>query len=227
MHPIWYRKTIGTFKCAVWVVAILLGVAMSQSFAVDTRILEWEELVPGGYQEPAMVEPPAGEADLTDISADQLPPESADEPTTAEDEGWVMDETATTDLNNENSNIDPASDDMVDESGPPLFEQEKDFRVVEKLNGQSIRIPGFIVPFDVTTGGDLKEFLLVPYFGACIHVPPPPPNQMVYVTSDRPVKVDDIWNPFWIEGVLEIKRYDSDLGSTAYTMTAYKVSPYE
>lgn len=227
MHPIWYRETKGFLKCAVWTVAILFGVVISQSFAADPRILEWEELVPGGYQELAMGEPPAGEDDLTDLPADQLPPESADEPTSAEDEGWVMDETATTDSTNESPNLETASDDMVDESGPPLFEQEKDFRVVEKLNGQSIRIPGFIVPFDVTTGGDLKEFLLVPYFGACIHVPPPPPNQMVYVTSDTPVKVDDIWNPFWIEGVLEIKRYDSDLGSTAYTMTANKVSPYE
>jgi hypothetical protein len=53
--------------------------------------------------------------------------------------------------------------------------------VNKKLDEQEVRIPGFVVPLE----GDAKTvtaFLLVPYFGACIHVPPPPTNQVIYVS---------------------------------------------
>jgi hypothetical protein len=52
--------------------------------------------------------------------------------------------------------------------------------IVEDLNGRIVRMPGYLLPLDVI-GAKVTEFLLVPYIGACIHVPPPPPNQIVYV----------------------------------------------
>ena len=60
--------------------------------------------------------------------------------------------------------------------------------VLEELNGQFVKIPGFVVPLE-GTAELTTEFLLVPYFGACIHVPPPPSNQIVYVTFKDGVPV--------------------------------------
>lgn len=56
------------------------------------------------------------------------------------------------------------------------------FKVTEKYNGETVRIPGYIVPLEYD-GSKIKQFLLVPYVGACIHVPPPPANQLIYVTT--------------------------------------------
>lgn len=71
--------------------------------------------------------------------------------------------------------------------------------VNKKLDGQEVRIPGFVVPLE----GDAKKitaFLLVPYFGACIHVPPPPTNQVVYVSYPKGAPVDDLWDAIWVKG---------------------------
>ena len=57
---------------------------------------------------------------------------------------------------------------------------------VHAMNGRNVRLPGYVVPLEATAGA-LKEFLLVPYFGACIHTPPPPANQIVHVTTEKPV----------------------------------------
>jgi len=99
--------------------------------------------------------------------------------------------------------------------------------VVEALDGQEVRIPGFIVPLESDEGGLLAEFFLVPYFGACIHVPPPPPNQIVYVTVDPPFNLESMWEPFWIEGRMRTKGHVSLIGTTAYSLTASKIEPYE
>ncbi|WP_427981982.1 DUF3299 domain-containing protein [Agarivorans sp.] len=69
------------------------------------------------------------------------------------------------------------------------------------LDGQSLRIPGFVVPLD-SEGEVVKEFLLVPYFGACLHYPPPPPNQIVYVRYSQGLQLEDLWQPVWVEGTI-------------------------
>ncbi|TNF13447.1 MAG: DUF3299 domain-containing protein, partial [Pseudomonadales bacterium] len=66
--------------------------------------------------------------------------------------------------------------DALSESGPAATQQAPAAPVVKELNGQKVKLPGYIVPLDVTDEGRVVEFLLVPYFGACIHVPPPPSN---------------------------------------------------
>lgn len=100
------------------------------------------------------------------------------------------------------------------------------FDVVEELDGQEIRIPGYVVPFDFDVTRNLTEFLFVPYMGACIHTPPPPPNQLLLVRAEPAVTVKDIWVPFWAEGKLNIERTDNDLGNTAYTLTLTNLEPY-
>jgi uncharacterized protein len=97
---------------------------------------------------------------------------------------------------------------------------------LEDLRGQVVRIPGFMVPFEDGLDG-VTEFLLVPYFGACIHTPPPPPNQMVYVQMDRGRTVDvNIWDAIWIEGTFEIEDVDSAYGSVGYKVIGDRILPY-
>ena len=98
--------------------------------------------------------------------------------------------------------------------------------VNKKLDNQEVRIPGFVVPLE----GDAKTitaFLLVPYFGACIHVPPPPSNQIVHVTSELGVLLDALYQPFWIEGPLKVGSHSSEMGTAGYQMAAEKIYPYE
>lgn len=88
------------------------------------------------------------------------------------------------------------------------------------LNGQKIRLAGFVAPLtyddDVVT-----EFLLVPTFGACIHVPPPPPNQTIMVTVERDdgLSIDDTWGAVWVEGTLVIEASTTSLAAASYTIT--------
>jgi len=72
------------------------------------------------------------------------------------------------------------------------------------------------------------EFLLVPYVGACVHTPPPPPNQLVYVEMDggKRAKMDG-WEPVWLEGVLHVEDVKSVYGSTSYRVVGTAVIPYQ
>ena len=102
-----------------------------------------------------------------------------------------------------------------------------DAPVVEALDGQTVRLPGFVVPL-TTDATEIREFLLVPYFGACIHVPPPPPNQTVYVvTSEDGAYHGELFDTVWVEGVMRIERFSNDLGEAGYRIDAVSVSPYE
>ena len=93
------------------------------------------------------------------------------------------------------------------------------------LDGQAIRIPGYVVPLEETKDG-LKEFLLVPYFGACIHSPPPPANQIIHVLPQSLPKGIRSMDPVWISGTLVRGKVDSYMGAAAYRMDARKVEPY-
>lgn len=94
------------------------------------------------------------------------------------------------------------------------------------LDGRTVQLPGFIVPLESDEGGLISEFLLVPYFGACIHVPPPPPNQLVYVTLTEPFNLVSLQQPYWIEGTLQVEDYSSEVADSHYTMRADRISKY-
>jgi hypothetical protein len=93
------------------------------------------------------------------------------------------------------------------------------------LDGQSIRIPGYVVPLEESADG-LTEFLLVPYFGACIHSPPPPANQIIHVLPRSVAKGVRSMDPVWISGTLVREKTDSYMGAAGYRMQAQKVEPY-
>ena len=97
--------------------------------------------------------------------------------------------------------------------------------VVERFSGQQVRIPGFVVPLE-SDGKTIREFLLVPYFGACVHVPPPPANQLIHVVPDKPVPAGLNMSPVWVNGVLNVGRIDSEMGSAGYQMRGMKVEEY-
>lgn len=93
-----------------------------------------------------------------------------------------------------------------------------------ELDGQRLRLPGYVVPLD-PIGGKVKEFLLVPYFGACIHTPPPPANQIIHVKlgSAHAMRAMDT---VWVSGRLATERRDTEMGMSGYSMKAEGVEPY-
>jgi uncharacterized protein len=93
------------------------------------------------------------------------------------------------------------------------------------LVGQQVRIPGFVVPLEEGADG-LKEFLLVPYFGACIHSPPPPSNQIIHVLPKSAAKGYRSMDTVWITGTLASVQTDSFMGAASWRMEAVSVTPY-
>jgi hypothetical protein len=105
--------------------------------------------------------------------------------------------------------------------------QRGSYDVNPALNGANVKIPGFIVPLEMDANGRVREFFLVPYFGACIHVPPPPPNQIVYVRLGESVKMGSIYQAQWVTGTLRAEPKSSRLGAAAYTLNATSVEAYK
>lgn len=93
-----------------------------------------------------------------------------------------------------------------------------------EMNGVEVKIPGFIVPLEESKG-EVTEFLLVPYFGACIHTPPPPANQILHVRPRQGAKFRAM-DTVWVTGKLQTLRNDSMMGVSGYHVTAESVTKY-
>jgi hypothetical protein len=97
---------------------------------------------------------------------------------------------------------------------------------LKKHDGGIVRVPGFIIPLE-DNDREVSEFLLVPFPMACIHVPAPPPNQIVHVKMDKGKKVEfDFYDPVWAEGRLKIQRTQNMYTDSSYFMTGMKIEPY-
>jgi hypothetical protein len=120
-----------------------------------------------------------------------------------------------------------ASHDYLGEAGPAAAQQSPNAPVNPELEGKLVKIPGFIVPLDVAKDGTVSEFFLVPYFGACIHVPPPPANQIVYVTAPKGIALDSIYEAYWITGTMKMQNKSTRLGAAAYSLIADNVEIYK
>lgn len=99
-------------------------------------------------------------------------------------------------------------------------------RVMDNMDGQLIRLPGFIVPIDFNEQGEVVQFLLVPYFGACLHLPPPPPNQIILVNYPEGLTPNSLYDPYWLEGELKIELFESELANAAYKMSLHRYEIY-
>lgn len=96
---------------------------------------------------------------------------------------------------------------------------------VAAMEGAKVRLPGYVVPLE-TDGGVLKEFLLVPYFGACIHTPPPPANQIIHVVTASGSKDLRSMDTVWVSGTLNTARRNSSMGMSGYQLAGAIVEPY-
>jgi hypothetical protein len=94
------------------------------------------------------------------------------------------------------------------------------------LDGTAVKLPGYLVPLDQAKG-EVREFLLVPYFGACIHSPPPPANQIVHVKLAKPAKGYQSMDAVWVRGILTTGRQPSSMGMSGYRMQAAGIERYE
>ncbi|MEE2730259.1 MAG: DUF3299 domain-containing protein [Pseudomonadota bacterium] len=100
--------------------------------------------------------------------------------------------------------------------------------VKPELNNTAARIAGYVVPL-ATDGTRSSEFLLVPYFGACIHVPPPPANQTILVRVQGPegAAIRKLYDVVWVSGVIKTQFFDGGIARAGYILEAGQVEPYE
>ncbi len=120
----------------------------------------------------------------------------------------------------------PPAHGHLGEGGPPAA-QLMNFDVNKDLAEIPVRLPGFIVPVGASTNGMVREFFLVPYIGACIHVPPPPPNQMVYVKSAGGISLKSVHEAYWVTGKMRVEQTTTNLGAAAYALDADKIEQYQ
>ncbi|MBM3506912.1 MAG: DUF3299 domain-containing protein [Alphaproteobacteria bacterium] len=97
---------------------------------------------------------------------------------------------------------------------------------VPDFDGKRVAIAGFVVPLDLDATV-VKEFLLVPYIGACIHVPPPPPNQVIYVRSEKGVKITGLFDAMTITGIFDRIEQVTELADAGYRIRVDTVKPYD
>ncbi|MEM9317508.1 MAG: DUF3299 domain-containing protein [Pseudomonadota bacterium] len=107
-----------------------------------------------------------------------------------------------------------------------FFVQPPSSGVRREWDGQMVSLPGFVVPMRYD-GDAVSEFILVPYVGACIHVPPPPANQLVYVRAETAVEVQELFAAVRVTGVMGIIETDTNLAEISYLMDATRIAPVE
>lgn len=119
--------------------------------------------------------------------------------------------------------------DGSEESNAELAKLEEAFNyapVVPELDGKRVRIPAYITPLEFTGQSKIREFLLVPYVGACMHTPPPPANQIVFAKTPEAIDFAGMYEPVWAEGLLSTESVQSELAETGYSLKVEKISPY-
>ena len=100
--------------------------------------------------------------------------------------------------------------------------------VVSDFDGMTVRLPGYITPLEHDADDMVRDFLFAPFMGACIHVPPPPPNQLVHVTTDGPGWPGaDIFMAVWVIGTFKANVAETDLAAVGYEMRADAIEVYE
>jgi hypothetical protein len=119
----------------------------------------------------------------------------------------------------------PLHDYLLGEDGPAA-RQPTNSRVNAALDGRTVRLPGFIVPLEIDAEGRVTEMFLVPFFGACIHVPPPAPNQIVYVVLAEPLELGSMSDAYWVTGRMQASSRSTRLGRSAYVVNGATTEMY-
>jgi len=116
------------------------------------------------------------------------------------------------------------------ESNAEMARLQEEFNyapVVESLDGKHVKIPAYITPLEFDGQTEAKEFLLVPYVGACMHTPPPPANQIVHAQSPKIVKIPGIYEAVWAIGTIHADTVKSDIAESGYRLEVDHVLPYK
>lgn len=127
----------------------------------------------------------------------------------------------------------PPEDFKALEDAPPVLhvgnqrmKQVGTLHTVAALDGKKIRLPGYVVPLESDDDGKMIEFFFVPFYGACIHVPPPPPNMLVHVRLARGIDTPSLYDPVTLKGVMRTQVTQNAMAASAYTMDDATVEPY-
>lgn len=117
---------------------------------------------------------------------------------------------------------------MIDHDQPPamISQQPQSMGVRTEWNGKIVRLPGFIVPIEYS-GTGVTAFILVPFVGACVHVPPPPANQLVFVTTQEPYESAGLFEPVNVTGMFGISAMSTQLAEIAYALSADRIEKFE
>jgi hypothetical protein len=115
---------------------------------------------------------------------------------------------------------------VIDHASAPLIDQQPASSGVRtEWNGQIVRLPGFVVPIDYK-GSGVTAFILVPYAGACVHVPPPPANQLVFVSTETPYETKGLFEPVNVTGMFGVSSISTQLAQVGYALSADKIEPF-
>lgn len=115
---------------------------------------------------------------------------------------------------------------FIDHDGPSMASQQPPSSGVRNdWNSKIVRLPGFIVPID-QRGTGVVAFILVPFVGACVHVPPPPANQLVFVTTKKPYESKGLFEPVNVTGLFGASSVTTQLAQIGYALSADKVEPF-
>ena len=209
--------------------ALFCALAVTLAFAEAPRELKWSDLIP-----PLSSDHPL--AKLTRYQATQLGRVASLRERKAA--GQRLSRLELEELETATRRLEKAG---VDIDG--LLARRKEIAEKDRLQAESVnralhdrlvRMPGYLLPLEFS-GKEITEFLLVPWVGACIHTPPPPPNQIVHVKAERPVGNVSVFMPIWVTGRMLATSTRSSLYlvdgsadiSAGYSLIATRVEPYK
>lgn len=196
--------------------ALLGCIAATAPAYAEVRTVEWTDLMPEEDLQLLLDMPAVDHAELTDeeLAADGPvePLRRSDNPLANEVENAIGQAMGS---NNQAAEQRTWEDVLVSTEVRP------------ELDKTRIRLPGFIVPLEFDDDMNISEFFLVPYFGACIHMPPPPPNQIIFVSYPQGLQLDELYTPFWVSGELKIETVENDTALAVYSMDASEIIEYQ
>lgn len=100
-------------------------------------------------------------------------------------------------------------------------------KVIDTMDNRWVKLPGFIVPIATNEQQKVTEFFLVPYFGACLHMPPPPPNQIIYASYPQGLNLPSLYDAFWLSGQLNTEVISNSVAKSAYSMRVAHIESYQ
>lgn len=202
------------------------------------QLIEWQELM--SKEDLAAIEAmPAIDHGDENSNLDNQPVEYNWEDESWEDGSWDEDNwdiDTSNDTNEISSDVANAISNAIMIRDQPDIARAYDAALIStkvrpEFNNSNIRLAGFIVPLEFDDNQIIKEFFLVPYFGACIHLPPPPPNQIIHVTVDttyikQGFHLEQLYEPVWVSGQLKTELLEKSMATSAYSLSAHAIAPY-